>query len=396
MAPEALPMRIPLHDPDFYLGDPFPAYAWLRRHAPVYRNPETGWWAISRYDDVRFVSSRPELFTSTRGIMIPESGGVNPDQLGLLIFKDPPVHRSLRKLVIDSFTPARIAALEPRLREIARGLRAELRPGRALDFAEAIAAPLPTLVIAEMLGAPSEDWPRFRIWSDAVIGIEDPAQPVGIATAQAELHAYFSKLIEQRRRAPADDLISKLLAARVDGQSLSRQDVYEFCWLLLIAGNETTRNLIALGTKALLEHPEQLRQLQADPSLLPGAIEEMLRWCNPVAHMMRTATTEVEIRGQKILAGERVVMLYGAANRDEEVFGADAELFRIKRHPNRHLQFGFGEHICIGAHLSRLEARVMFEELLPLLERTALAGPVVRIRSSMVPGVRHMPVRLAA
>jgi cytochrome P450 len=389
-------MRIPLHDPDFYLDDPFPAYRWLRRHAPVYWNEDCGWWGLSRYEDVRFVSSRPDLFTSTRGIMIPESGGMSPDQLGLLIFKDPPLHRGLRRLVIDSFTPAKIAALEPRIREIARGITAELSPGSAFDFAEAVAAPLPTLVIAELIGAPSEDWPSFRIWSDAVIGIEDPAQPVGIAEAQRGLHGYFSALIESRRRAPTGDLISRLLEARLDGEALSDQDVYEFCWLLLIAGNETTRNLIALGTQALLAHPEQLRALRADPSLLPGAIEEMLRWCNPVTHMARVATADVELRGQKILAGQFVVLLYGAANRDEEVFGPDAEEFRITRHPNRHVQFGFGEHVCIGAHLARLEARVMFEELLPLLDRAALAGPVVRVRSSMVPGVRHMPLRLAA
>jgi cytochrome P450 len=389
-------MRPPLHDPDFYMGDPFPAYRWLRRNAPVYRHEECGWWALSRYEDVRFVSSRPDLFTSTQGIIIPEAGGVDPDQLDLLIFKDPPLHRSLRRLVIDSFTPAKVAALEPRLRELARGLVAQLEPGAEVDFAEEIAAPLPTLVIADLIGAPGEDWPRFRVWSDAVIGVEDPLQPVGIAEAQAGLHAYFGALIESRRQRPTGDLISRLLEARVDGEALTVQDVYEFCWLLLIAGNETTRNLIALGTQALLAHPEQLRALQANPALVPGAVEEMLRWCNPVTHMTRTATADLEIRGQKIRAGEIVVMLYGAANRDEEVFAPDPEAFRITRHPNRHIQFGFGEHVCIGAHLARLEARVMFEELLPLLGRAALAGPVVRMRSSMVPGVRHMPLRLAA
>jgi cytochrome P450 len=389
-------MDIPLHDPDFYLGDPFPAYRWLRKSSPVHWHETCGWWALSRYEDVRFVSSRPDLFTSTQGIMIPESGGVTPDELDLLIFKDPPIHRSLRRLVVDSFTPARIAALEPRLREIARGLVARLEPGRELDFAEEIAAPLPTLVIAELLGAPTEDWPQFRIWSDAVIGIEDPAQPVAIAEAQAGLHAYFGALIESRRRAPTGDLISRLLAARVDGEALSTQDVYEFCWLLLVAGNETTRNLIALGTRALLDHPAPLRELLAEPARLPLAIEEMLRWCNPVTHMTRTALRDVELRGRKIRAGQRLVLLYGAANRDEEVFAPDPEVFRISRHPNRHIQFGFGEHVCIGAHLARLEARVMFEELLPRLGGAALAGPVVRVRSSMVPGVRHMPVRLAA
>ena len=387
-------MQMALHEPSFYAGDPFPAYAWLRREAPVFWYAERGWWALSRYDDVRFVSSHPELFTSTRGIMLPDSGGMTPDRLDLMIFNDPPRHRELRSLVKAGFTPHAIEKLAPGLRALAQGIVDAVPAGAEINFAEAVAAPLPTIVIAQLIGAPAEDWDRFRRWSDAIIGYQDPEESMHPEQAHAELHSYFMKLIAIRKEAPRDDLLSNLVAAQREGAPVTDEDLYCLCWLLLVAGNETTRNLIALGTRALLEHPDQLEQLQANPSLLPCAIEEMLRWCSPVTHMVRAANCDVAIRGETIRAGEHVVMLYGAANRDEDVFGPDAESFVVTRHPNRHIQFGFGEHICIGAHLARLEARVVFEALLPRLEGARLVGPVRRVLASMVPGVKHMPVRL--
>lgn len=389
-------LRVPLHDPDFYRAEPHPAYQKLRNEAPVYWHEEGGFWALAKYVDVRFVSIHPELFTSTQGIMIPDEGAITPDTLDLMIFTDPPRHRNLRTVMKTRFTPGYVARLEPRIREIARQLVDGIARGRVIDFADEIAAPLPTVVIAELIGAPPEDWERFRAWSDAVIGYDDPDSPLRQDEAQAALHEYFSSLIEDRRHEPRDDLLSSLLACEMDGKKLSWDDVYNFCWLLLIAGNETTRNLIALGTRALLTHPDQLQKLVDDPALIRGAVEEMLRWGNPVTHMARTATQDVEIRGQKILAGQRVVMLYGSANRDEEIFGPNAETFDVSRHPNPHIQFGFGEHVCIGAALARLEARVMFEELVPSLASAALAGEVTRVRATMVPGVRHMPVQFSA
>jgi cytochrome P450 len=252
------------------------------------------------------------------------------------------------------------------------------------------------VVIAELIGAPSEDWEDFRAWSDAVIGYDDPDAPLSPEQAQAALHEYFSSLIEARRAEPRDDLLSSLLANEEDGQKLSWDDVYNFCWLLLIAGNETTRNLISLGTSALLSHPDQLHKLVETPSLIPSAVEEMLRWANPVSHMVRMATQDVGIRGKKILEGQRVVLLYGSASRDEQVFGENAEAFDVTRHPNPHIQFGFGEHVCIGAALARLEARIMFEELVPVLATASLAGNITRVRSTMIPDIRHMPVQFAA
>jgi cytochrome P450 len=389
-------LRIPLHDPDFYTTDPHSDYRRLRREAPVYWHEECGWWALAKYKDVRLVSIHPELFTSTQGIMIPDEGAITPDTLDLMIFTDPPRHRKLRTVMKTRFTPGHVMRLEPRIREVARRLVDGIERGPVIDFAGEIAAPLPTVVIAEVIGAPPEDWERFRAWSDAVIGYDDPDAPLRRDEAQVALHEYFSGLIEARQREPRDDLLSSLLASEVDGQKLSWNDVYNFCWLLLIAGNETTRNLIALGTRALLSHPNQLQKLVDTPSLIGSAVEEMLRWANPVSHMVRTATQDVEIRGQKILEGQRVVMLYGSANRDEEIFGPDAEEFDVTRNPNPHIQFGFGEHVCIGSALARLEARVMFEELVPILASATLAGDVTRVRSTMVPGVRHMPVQFSA
>jgi cytochrome P450 len=389
-------LRVPLHDPDFYRADPYPAYQRLRREAPVYWHEECGWWALAKYEDVRFVSIHPELFTSTQGVMIPDEGAMTPTRQDLMIFTDPPRHRKLRAVMKTRFTPGQVAKVEPRIREIAREVVAGIPRGSVIDFAEEVAAPLPTVVIAELIGAPSEDWESFRAWSDAVIGFDDPDTPLTQEEALLALHEYFTRLIEARRLEPRDDVLSSLLTSELNGEKLSSEDVYNFCWLLLIAGNETTRNLIALGTRTLLAHPDQLQKLVETPSLIASAVEEMLRWCNPVSHMLRTATQDVAIRGQTIRQGQQVVMLYGSANRDEEIFGPDAEAFDIARQPNPHIQFGFGEHICIGAALARLEARVMFEELVPALASATLAGEVTRVRATMVPGVRYMPVQFEA
>ncbi len=200
----------------------------------------------------------------------------------------------------------------------------------------------------------------------------------------------------RRRKHAEDDILSVLSDAEIDGEKLTDDDLLNFAFLLLVAGNETTRNLIALGTLALIEHPDQCKQLVDDPSLIPGAVEEMLRWTTPVTHMARTATADVEIRGQRIKEGDTVVMLYGSANRDEEVFGSDAEEFKIDRHPNPHIAFGCGEHSCIGSQLARLEACVLFEVLLGRYPKLELTGDVDRMRATMVPGVKRMPVRLGA
>ena len=384
----------PLHSPDFYAGDPYPTYKTLRATSPVHWNDVTKFWALLKYQDVRFVSRNPGLFSSTRGITIPDPAQPQATQEGNLIFTDPPRHRQLRRLVSFAFTPNRVAALEPKVREIVHGILDGTEAGSTQEFAEAIAAPLPTRMIAELLGAPAEDWEQFRAWSDAAVGSADPDIELDPIVSLAQLHQYFSKLIAERRSEPRDDLLSVLVGAEVEGERLTDADLLNLSFLLLVAGNETTRNLIALGTLALIGHPDQCRKLVDDPSGIPDAVEEMLRWTSPVTHMARTATRDVEIRGQRIREGDTVVMLYGSANRDEEVFGDDAEEFRVARRPNPHLAFGLGEHVCLGAQLARLEACVLFEELLRRFPKLELVGEVARMRATMVPGVKRMPVRL--
>jgi cytochrome P450 len=385
-----------LHSPDFYAGDPYPAYRELRAIAPVCWNDVTKFWALLKYEDVRFVSSSPALFSSTKGVTIPDPALPNPVQPGSLIFTDPPRHRQMRKLINSGFTRRRVAVLEPKIREIVRGILDELEPGSVQEFAEKIAAPLPTRMIAELIGAPPDDWEQFRAWSDAATGTADPEIDLDPMVAARQLFEYFRKLIGARRIEPLDDLLSVLAGAEIDGDRLTDEDLLNFAFLLLVAGNETTRNLIALGTLALISHPDQCRLLVNDPSLIPVAVEEMLRWNSPVVHMARTANADVEIRGQRIAEGDVVVMLYGSANRDEDVFGSDSEEFKVTRHPNPHVAFGCGEHSCIGAQLARLEATVMFEELLGRFPKLELVGNVDRMRATMVPGVKRMKVRLGA
>jgi cytochrome P450 len=397
-APTSKPIAtVPLHSPDFYAGDPYPAYRELRNTTPVVWNDVTNFWALTKYEDVRFVSGHPLTFSSTKGISIPDPALPSPVQEGNLIFTDPPRHRQLRKLINSGFTRRQVTLLEPKVREIVKGILDNVDPSREYEFAEQIAAPLPTRMIAEMLGAPPEDWEQFRAWSDAAVGTADPEIELDNVVALGQLYEYFTKLIDARRSGEVsgqDDLLTILASAEVDGERLTDADLLNFSFLLLVAGNETTRNLIALGTLALIDHPEQFALLRANPELMPSAIEEMLRFTSPVTHMAREATEDVQIRGQQIKAGETVVMLYGAANRDEEIFGATGEEFDITRNPNPHIAFGAGEHACLGAQLARLEARVMFEVLLGAYPTIELTGDVTRLRATMVPGVKRMPVRL--
>jgi cytochrome P450 len=392
----AVQTTFPLHSPDFYAGDPYPAYRQLRATAPVCWNEVTDFWALLKYEDIRFVSTNPALFSSTKGITIPDPALPNPVQEGNLIFSDPPRHRQMRKLINSGFTKRRVAVLEPKIREIVRGILDGIEPGSVHEFAEEIAAPLPTRMIAELIGAPPDDWEQFRAWSDAATGSADPEIELDSLVAMGQLFEYFQKLIAARRTEPRDDLLSVLAQAEIDEHRFTDEDLLNFAFLLLVAGNETTRNLIALGTLALIAHPDQCRLLVEDPTRIPLAVEEMLRWNSPVVHMARTATADVQIRGQLIREGQAVVMLYGSANRDEDIFGPDSEEFKVTRHPNPHIAFGCGEHSCVGAQLARLEATVLFEELLRRFPKLELVGEVDRMRATMVPGVKRMPVRLGS
>lgn len=391
-----------LDDPEFYLHDAHGAYRQLREHAPVYWCESGKFWALSKHADILYVSRNPALFRSGRGVLarndplrmqnlanrtVPEDA-----KAPSIIFMDPPEHNRYRKLVTHAFTPRRIAALEPLMRDIVWKSLDGIQPGEPVDFVDRVSVPLPLLVIAEMLGVPAGDRDDFRRWSDAVIEAAETNEE-DLFRAIGEFFAYLQERIGETRKRPADDLISVLIRAEVDGDRLAEGDILLFCQTLLVAGNETTRNLISGGALALLDHPEQRKKLLDDPSLIPEAIEEMLRWVTPVKSFARTAVQDCEIRGQRIAAGDYVVMLYASGNRDEEVWGPTAGQFDVTRATDvTHLAFGFGQHMCLGANLARLEARVLFEELLARRPEFELAGEVEHLRSTLINGVVRMPV----
>jgi cholest-4-en-3-one 26-monooxygenase len=289
-----------------------------------------------------------------------------------------------------------IRDLETHVRDVTTELIDQVAPLGACDFVDRISSELPLQVIVEMVGVPKADRRKVLEWTNKMIAFDDPeyggAAPEVGQMAAAELFMYANELAEEREQRPKDDLVSLLMQAEVDGERLSRTDVSSFFMLLLVAGNETTRNLISGGMLALIEHPDQRARLMADRSLLPSAIEEMLRWVAPVNVFRRTATRDTEIRGQTIREGEKIALFYASANRDEDVFEAP-DTFDVARTPNDHLAFGIGPHFCLGANLARLEIRVMFEELLARLPDIELDGAPERLRSYFINGIKRMPVR---
>ena len=355
-----------------------------------------GFWVVTRYDDVIEVSRDHERFSSERGSAV--NADMLPEELMLfrqqLIHMDPPRHTKLRKLVNRGFTPRMIGKLESRVRGHAREIVDRVAPKGECDFVTAVAAELPLLVIAELLGVPIEDrWKLFH-WSNRLIGAEDPeyGSPVDAQLAVMELFQYAGWLADQRRAAPQEDIVSTLVHADVDGEKLGGLDLNMFFFLLVVAGNETTRNAISGGVEALCHFPAEREKLRARPELLETAVDEMVRWVSPVMQFRRTATRDTELAGQTIREGEKVVMYYGAANRDERAF-ANADRFDVARDPNPHLGFGIGVHFCLGASLARMEMRLMFEELLRRLPDLELAGPVTHLQSNFINGRKSMPVR---
>jgi len=404
--------HVDLFDPKtFESGVPHRFYAWLREHAPVHWNAgrpgrelfpgrvepyQRGFWAVTRYEDVVHVSKNHALFSSERG------SAVNADmpemELQLIrqqmIHMDPPRHTTLRKLVNRGFTPRMIGQMEPHVRELAREIVDKVAAKGECDFVTAIAAELPLLVIAELLGVPREDRWKLFSWSNRLIGAEDPdyGSPVDAQLAIMELFQYGAWLADQRRADPKDDIVSALVHANVDGEKLGGLDFNMFFFLLVVAGNETTRNAISGGMQALCEHPDQRAKLIARPELLETGVDEIVRWVTPVMQFRRTATRDLELGGQKIRENDKVVIYYGSANRDARVF-TDPERFDVERDPNPHVGFGIGVHYCLGASLAKLEMRIMFEELFRRLPDLELAGPVARLRSNFINGIKSMPVR---
>jgi cytochrome P450 len=384
----------------FYLGDPHAHFRRLRAEDPLHWYEAGPFWCATRHGEVSEISRRPRTFSSAHGTQLFEvprrvaGEGLGMEELAPSIIRmDPPAHNRHRKLAIGAFTPRMVAALEPRVRELARQSVAALRPGEPFDFVERVAIPLPMFVIAELLGVPSSDYGEFRRWSDAMIEAGSSGPSPATMAAAAELFVYMLAKAAERRRAPHEDVLTKLALAEVEGERLSEAELGSFCLTLLVAGNETTRNLISGGMQALMADRGQWEKLCADPSLLPNAVEEMLRFVSPIQNFVRRVQHDTELAGKPLRAGEYVAMFYGSANRDESVFGSEADRFDVMRpSADRHLAFGFGEHFCLGASLARLEARVMFEELIARGPGFALAGPVRRMASTLVNGVAEMPM----
>ncbi len=393
---------VELYDPDLYVrGVPHDTFRRLRAEAPVYFHVEPGgrgFWSITRYEDIAAISKNPETFSSYRGgTNIPDYSPEDTDSIRLMMVNmDPPQHNKFRRLVSQGFTPRMTARLEPRVREVARSILDKIEPNEVQNFVTAVAADLPLQIIAEILGIDPDERQKVFDWSNRLIGFDDPEFQTSFEDgkqAAAEIWMYASQLAETRKGEAGEDLVSVLMNAEVDGTRLTEMEFDSFFLVLAVAGNETTRNLISGGMLALLEHPAEYQRLVDDPSLIPSAVEEMLRWVTPVMHFRRTATRDTEIRGVTIKENDKVVLCYPSANRDEAVF-TDASRFDVGRTPNEHLAFGTGQHFCLGANLARLEIRVMFEELLRRFPRIELAGPVRRLRSNFINGFKAIPVRL--
>ncbi len=437
-APALTVDTVDITDSDRYrdVGYPWAEWDLLRREAPVYwyqRPSYEPFWAITKHADIRYISSHPELFSNKQMLRLNQASklgtaarqreastnrtGGHPDDPPDFIFMDPPEHRQHRGLVARHFTPRMMKMLEDHFADLAENYVSDFADKVVADFAERgsrsavdlaheLSAKLPVAAICAMGGVPEPDWDQIFKWTEVIVGADDPEFRLpGESPSQAtervgvEWFRYNNELIEQRKRQGlGDDLLSDLLRAEIDGRPLSPAEVHGYFVLLLAAGNETTRNSISGGVKALLDHPDQMRMLVDDASLVPLAVEEILRWTSIVIQFQRTAVQDVELRGQTIRKGESVVLWYPSANRDEDVF-EDPYRFDIRRDPNDHFAFGgYGEHFCLGANLARWEMRAIFHALRPILPNLELVAPPENVIAFLHVGgikrqmVRHRPV----
>jgi cytochrome P450 len=423
---ESLGDLVRLTEPEFFMAYPYDVYARLRAEAPVYWSARDRTWAVSRYEDVRFVSKSPQLFANRFGLAASQARAEDdglpeaPDPVdGLpmpraaalryeasmmiggeqLVGSDPPRHAFLRKIASRAFTPRAVAALEEEVARFAVELIDRIEPGVELDFVDAVAAPVPMMVIARMLGVSTDDLDDFRRWSDSFIELNEEhldrseAEVLEYIGSVMEFREYFAAELEERRSRPRDDLLTALAeAVDDDGEHLDPQSQLAMAQIFLIAGNETTRGLLANAGKLLFDHADQRKLLVDEPERIPNAVEELLRYQPPVTHMCRTALADVDLHGQKLRRGDYMILLYPAANRDEDVW-EEPDRFDVTRVPDpTHLAFGFAEHFCLGAALARREARLVLGELLrryPNYE--ILDDDPARVRAHMTPGIKRMP-----
>jgi cholest-4-en-3-one 26-monooxygenase len=407
-----------LNDLDvFEAGTPHEWFTLLRREDPVHRHAgapgQEDYWCITRYDDLKAISKDPGTFSSeAKGTIIRDPEPEALDQLRVIMLNmDPPRHRSYRNLVNKAFTPRMVKDLEARVDRMCDDIIDAVIEKGECEFVEDLAAPLPMMVICEMMGVPEEDRRAIYELGNAMVGFDDPEfdevrgtrageafqrgeGPDAMAKASAELFGYAEKLKARVRRSPGDDLASALLAAEIDGQKLSDLEFNSFFMLLAIAGNETTRTVTTNGMYQLITHPEQRRRAIDDPSLVPSMVEEILRFDPAVHCFRRTALKDTVIRDREIAEGDKVILWYPSVNRDEDVFD-DPHAFDVARHPNDHLAFGIGEHYCLGANLARMELNKIFGALLERLPDLELAAPPRRLRSNFINGVKEMRVQFS-
>jgi cytochrome P450 len=399
----------PVH-PDWYAEHGYPHDFWtrLRREDPVHRWEKTEglpFWAITKHADIVTIGKRPDLFLNAPRVVVGHQMENEEGQAqfpATLIQMDPPKHAIYRQMVSKRFTPRYLRRMHDDIERIGKEIvdkLVERSDEGECDFVREVSAPLPIAVIAWMLGVPKEDWELIFDWTNRIIGAGDPEyQQEGKTSSETamatmtELFTYFAKLVEEKKKNPQDDLIGVFTQATYEGEPLPLMDVLAWCLIIVVAGNETTRNATTGGMLAFIEHQDQLRRFQADPSLLASSVEEIVRWSTPIIHFAREAADDTEIRGKQIRKGDVLALFYPSANRDEEVFDDPFE-FRIDRNPNPHLSFGIGEHFCLGSHVARLEMMVAYKHLLPRIEEVELTSPPERLHSALVGGVKHLPIR---
>ncbi len=388
-------VRIDILDRDWYQRGPFAELAWIRANEPVYRDVN-GMWALTRLEDVRWAERQPQIFSSATNGSRP-NGAAQPS----MIDSDDPSHADQRRVVARGFTPRQMKAYEEHVREVSRTLVDSVIERGSCDVVEDIARPLPMTLIGEMLGAPESDYDRLQHWSDRMIAGSDKAEYVteDVVNAALEYYGYISEVMEERRREPGDDLVSKFMHGGSDGEgALDDAHVIGNALLLLVGGNETTRNVIVGGLEALIRRPEQFAWVRRSPENLDTAIEEMLRWVTPIVNMSRTTTKDVEVRGVSIPAGSQVLMHYMSANRDEEIFENSHE-FDATRNPNPHIAFGWGPHLCLGATLARLELKSIYSEMFSRLTDFRFADSKFEpeySHASFVRGIQSLPIEFRA
>lgn len=395
-------------------GVPHDVFKRLRDECPVYWNPgrpareravgivepeQRGFWVVTRHADVTAVSKNSELFSSERGTAI--NADMRPQDLDMfrqqMIHMDPPRHIALRSSINDFFKPKTIRKLDGRVRELTREILDGVAKRGECDFVNDIAAELPLLVLAEMLGVPREERRILFDWTNRLMGLDDPeyGNPYDAQAALMELFQYSAQLANARKEDPQDDLMSVLVNVEIDGRKLEYMEINMMFFLMVIAGNETTRNALSGGIRALCDFPDQRARLIEDPLLIKTAVEEIVRWHSPVMQFRRTATRDTEIAGQAIAEDDKVVIYYGSANRDERAFER-ADEFDVGRNPNPHVGFGVGNHFCLGANLARSEMQIMLGEILARIPDFEIAGPVEQMHSNFIHGIKRMPIRFTA